>query len=283
MKAYLINLDRAADRRNYMMQKLSRLIPNISVERAMCVDIKSPHWSAPSFVQAGRWRSDRWSLSASDIEIFRSHIDCWEKAAASGEAGLILEDDLLFSDRFTEAIREMQKDTPFGVIHLDAVSAPLLLGARETQMDGFTLQTIKSHTASAAAYIVSPDTAARLLDGVRIERTVDDYLFDPTPSDRGARGHGLPILQIEPIIAVQSQFAKYSDTTRTTPDFLEVTKRLDVSSRKARKFVGPWPYRLRKEILRAFYRRRLRKRIQATTIEGGRWASAQLPEEFIWR
>lgn len=283
MKIYLINLDRAVDRREHMMQELSRLTPDLDVERALCVDIKAEGWSAPSSIKPGRWKSDRWSLSSSDIEIFRSHIDCWEKIAASGEAGLILEDDLLFAESFTDAIGSLRKNNPLGIIHLDATPTPFLMGAIEQQMGGFTLRAIESLTASAAAYYMCAETASRLIENVDIERTVDDFLFDPTPSDRGARGHGLPILQLEPIVAVQAQFATYSKAERAVPSFLEVTKRDDVSSRKNREFVGPLPYRLRKEILRSLYRPRLKKRIQSATLDGGRWDSAELPEDFTWR
>lgn len=282
MKAYLINLDRAADRRNHMMTELSRLVPDVPVERAMCVDIKAPGWSAPAFVKPGRWRSDRWSLGPSDIEIFRSHMDCWEKIAASGKAGVVLEDDLLFSDRFAGAIRKLEAAQMRGIMRLDGVSRPLILEKAATHLDNFTLCPVGSLAASAAAYMLDPETAAELVDDAMIERTVDDYLFDPVPSDRGARGHGLTILQLEPVVAIQAQFGKFTDPKREVPSFLQTTKRVDAQKRKSRAYLGPWPYRVRKEMLRVQNRRRLIRRTQSAISNGGRWTVPDLSPDLSW-
>jgi GR25 family glycosyltransferase involved in LPS biosynthesis len=43
-------------------------------------------------------------FSPSDIEIFKSHIDCWKKISLSGEVGIVLEDDLIF---FKEFLRKL--------------------------------------------------------------------------------------------------------------------------------------------------------------------------------
>jgi GR25 family glycosyltransferase involved in LPS biosynthesis len=282
VKLFLINLDRADDRRDHMMNELSRLVPDVLVERAMCIDIKTPGWSAPAFVTPGRWRSDRWSLGSSDIEIFRSHIDCWEKIAASGETGVVLEDDLLFSDDFASAILKLEAAQVRGIVRLDGVGRPLILEKAAKHLDGFTLCPVGSLAASAGAYMLDPRTAAELVDKARIERTVDDFLFDPTPSDRGARGHGLTILQLEPVITIQAQFGKFADPMREVPSFLEATKRVDARKRKSRVYLGPWPYRVRKELLRALYRRRLSQRIQSAISYGGRWTAPDLCPDLIW-
>lgn len=282
MKIYLINLDRAGDRRKYMMDELSRLVPDVPVVRAMCIDIKTPGWTTPTSVRAGHWRSDRWSLGPSDIEIFRSHIDCWEKIAASGELGVVLEDDLIFSDSFTSALRELEVANVKGIIRLDGIGHPLILEKSTVDLNGFTLSRTGSPTASAAAYVLDPQTAAYLATDARIERTVDDYLFDPSPSDRGARGHGLPILQLEPVVTIQAQFGHFTEPGRETPPFLVATKRVDVHKRKSRIYLGPLVYRMRKEFLRMVYRRRLAKRIQRFVSNGGRWAVVELRHELSW-
>ncbi len=248
----------------------------------MCVDIKAPGWAAPTFVRPGRWKSDRWSLGPSDIEIFRSHIDCWEKIAASGEAGVVLEDDLLFSDDFARAISELKAVQVRGLVRLDGINRPQILKKAVMHLDKFTLCPVGSLVASAAAYMLDPKTAAELVAKVKIERTVDDYLFDPTSSDRGAKGHNLTILQLEPIVTVQAQFGKYADQRREVPHFLKTTKRVDAPKRKSRIYLGPWPYRVRKEILRAIYRRRLSQRIEGVISNGGRWDKPDLCADLIW-
>ena len=282
MKGYLINLDRASDRRDYMVGMLSRLVPDMVIERAMNVDIKAANWAPPTFIQPGRWKSDRWSLGPSDIEIFRSHIDCWEKISTSGEAGLVLEDDLLFSKNFPQAIEQLKSVRPRGIVRLDGVASPMILRKCVTQMTGFTLCPVGSLTASAAAYMLDPQTAAGLVANVKIERTVDDYLFDPTPQDRGAKGHDLPILQLEPIVAIQAQFGQFSDPEQVIPAYLKATKRTDTSTRKSQIYTGPRVYRLRKELLRALYRYRLTRRVKNVIVDGGRWGIADLSPDLHW-
>ena len=282
MKIFLINLDRADDRRGHMLSELSRLVPDIPVERALCVDIKAADWKAPDTVKPGRWSSDRWSLGPSDIEIFRSHIDCWEKIVAAQEYGVILEDDLLFSAKFAGAITGLEAAKTRGIVRLDGLNRPVIHEKTTQDLGEFRLSPLGSLAASAGAYLLDPHTASLLLETAKIERTVDDYLFDPTPEDRGARGHGLSILQLEPAVAVQAQFGTYADAGRKVPPFLEATKRVDAKNRKARAYLGPWPYRVRKEILRARYRKRLKLRIQTAQSNGGRWGAPELCSDLAW-
>jgi|GEM_PF-2642082 len=282
MKIYLINLDRAEDRRKHMMDELSRYLPDVLVERAMCLDIKRPDWSVPDFITPGRWKSDRWSLGPSDIEIFRSHLDCWEKIAKSGEVGIVLEDDLLFAADFADGVKKVDVNKLHGILRLDGLNRPILLEKPIAIFGNFTVSPVASIAASAAAYMLDPKTAAELAQTAVIERTVDDYLFDPTPDVRGARGHNFPVLQLEPVITVQAQFGTYSDRTRKVPSFLENTKRVDVHKRKDKAFTGPLLYRLRKEVMRFKYKKQLKQRIEQNKSAGGRWGSPDLCPDLIW-
>lgn len=273
MKIYLINIERASDRRQYMLGELSRLLPGVAIERAMCVDIKSDGWKAPTWVRAGRWKSDRWSLGPSDIEIFRSHMDCWEKISASREPGLVFEDDLLFAEQLATAVEVLTACAVEGLVRLDGVPGPILLGPQQPLSSGFSLARVKTIVASAGAYFVDPKTASGLAEVAQVNRTVDDFLFDPTPSDRGTSGHAAPIFQLEPAVAVQAQFGSFADERRVIPDFLLATKRADTGKRRDRRYTGPLAYRVRKELLRSVYRRRLKSRIAETLAAGGRWSS----------
>ncbi len=282
MKAYLINLDRATERRTYMSEELSRLWPELTVERTLAVDIKSPDWTPPPEYQPGRWRSDRWSLAPSDIEIFCSHMDAWARIAAGPGPGLVLEDDLLFSDQFRRSVEAIVSNPRAGVVRLDGLATPLLLGPPEPVGDSVAVSALHSLAPSAAAYLIWPDSASALLTEVRIERTVDDFLFDPYPSDRGARGHAEPLWQLEPAVCVQAQFGRFDRPDKETPEFLRVTKRVDVSARRNREFTGPRIYRLRKEWLRWRHRRRQAIRERQIAAHGGRVAPARAAEGLAW-
>ena len=282
MKIYLINLERSVDRRNYMLSELSKLAPNITINRAACRDIKDTNWSIPKDIQDGRWRSDRWALSPSDIEIFKSHIDCWKKISLSGEIGIVLEYDLIFSKSFTKIIKSLKTKNLNGIIRLDGVNLPLLMSKPITISNEFSISKVNSIAASAAAYAVDSCTAEKLISNIRVERTLDDYLFDPKPSDRGARGHMLPIYQIEPITLVQAQFGNYSDKSSKIPDFLKITKRVDVKRRRSKSLRGPILYRFKKQILRMVYKNRLKKYKKDITNKGGEWKVPTLSNDLSW-
>jgi len=68
------------------------------------------------------------------------------------------------------------------------------------------------------------------------------------PSESGASGHGLDIFQLEPVVALQAQFGTFNKASRDMPDFLLMTKRVDMANRKNKKFRGPFLYRLKKGI-----------------------------------
>ncbi len=282
VNAFLINLDRATDRRNYMIGELDRLMPGLSVERALAIDIKAPDWTPPDRYQPGRWNSDRWSLVPSDIEIFRSHLDCWKRIADSGEAGIVLEDDLLFSDSFADAVLALERSMPDGIVHLDGLDRTVLTGNRQELGAGFAVREVFSLMPSSGCYFIDSKSAATLASIARIERTVDDFLFDPTPTARGARGHGMPILQIEPAVAVQGQFGRFSDPKREVPDFLLVTKRADVSRRCDPQISGPLVFRLRKEVLRFIQRGCFPLRRRRVLADGGSYTTLRPAPDLSW-
>jgi hypothetical protein len=166
---------------------------------------------------------------------------------------------------------------------LDGVNLPLLIDKYIKTNNKFIISKVNSIAASAAAYALDPVTAEKLIANVKVERTVDDYLFDPTPKDRGVKGHGLPIYQLEPIIAVQAQFGTYSDMSRKIPAFLEVTKRVDVKNRKLRSLQGPILYRFKKEIIRIIYKYRLKKRKKDILANMGEWRKPILSKDLKWK
>lgn len=282
MKAYLINLDRAQDRRDYMLGELERLAPNLKVERALSVDIRAPDWAPPDNWTPGRWRSDRWSLPPSDIEIFRSHMDGWMKIAEDGEPGLVLEDDLLFSETFPQALDTLMAAPPSGIIRLDGVRTRLLMEKPQPLSANLTISCMRSVAPSCAAYFIDPRTASALVAAARIDRHVDDYLFDPVRADHAHGGHGVTAYQLEPVICVQAQFGGFSDTNRLPPAFLRQTKRVDTSRRRDPRFIGPLTYRSWKEINRLLQRIKINRKEKIVLQRGGRKKVPAICPDLVW-
>ena len=265
-----------------MLSKLNELAPNVPVERALCIDIKNVDWAMPDNIRPGYWSSDRWRLGPSDIEIFRSHMDCWKRISKSGELGIVLEDDLIFSENFKEIINVMDKKELNGIFRLDGVAVPLLMNKQEKINKNFSVSKIDSIAPSAAAYVLDPITAENLIESAKVDRTLDDYLFDPTPIDRRIKGHGLLVYQIEPVVAVQAQFGTYSEKLHYIPNFLKLTKRNDVKQRKSKFLKGPILYRLRRELMRKIYKYRLKKRKKNIIARNGAWRKPKLSKDLSW-
>lgn len=282
MQAYLINLDRAAERRAHMLGELERLWPELKVNRALAEDIKAPGWQPPAQYRPGKWRSDRWALGPSDIEIFRSHLDCWERIARSDQPGLVLEDDLLFSEQFRPLVEAMLQHPHPGVIRLDGLPRSLLLEAPVAIGEGSTISRLRSLAPSCAAYLLWPPAARALASQARIARTVDDFLFDPYPADRGTRGHELPVWQFEPAPCTQAQFGGYEVADRPIPECLRLTERKDTATPKNRRIKGPLLYRLRKEFLRIRHRRLEAARVRSILAQGGRHCPARPAAGLSW-
>ena len=282
MIAVLISLERAADRRAWLLAEMERVAPDLPVRRAPARDVSEPDWAPPPGIRPGRWHSDRWSLRPSDIEIFLSHKAAWEMIVAEDRPGVVLEDDVLLSAMFGDVVFKLCDAPPRGIVKLDALGAPQLMDPPRTTPAGLELRRVRSLVASAAAYLLTPETAAALLRGVRVERTVDDFLFDPTPHRRHARGHDQPILQLEPAVAVQGQFGRYRDPTRPLPEFMAATKRSDLNRRKSRDLAGPRLYRLIKEVRRARNRRLLEMDRDRVLADGGVWRAPLEPDDLRW-
>ncbi|MDA3889334.1 MAG: glycosyltransferase family 25 protein [Allgaiera sp.] len=282
MQAYLINLERATERRAYMLGELKRLWPELVVNRALAVDIKAPDWQPPAQYQPGKWLSDRWALGPSDIEIFRSHLDCWEKIACSDQPGLVLEDDLLFSEQFRELVEQMLRHPHPGVIRLDGLSRPLLMEAPISICQDAKISRFHSLAPSCAAYLLWPQAAEALVSRAWIARTVDDFLFDPYPAERCTRGHDLPVWQFEPAPCTQAQFGGYDIAERPIPECLRITERKDAVTPTNRRIKGPLLYRLRKELLRMSHRKFDAARTLRIVADGGRHCSAQPAQGLTW-
>ena len=91
--------------------------------------------------------------------------------------GIILEDDLLFSNDFGQVIKILENENLTGIVRLDGVNLPLIINKPTKITENITISKIDSIAASAAAYSLDPITATNLLLKAKVVRTVDDYLF----------------------------------------------------------------------------------------------------------
>ena len=116
--AFLINLDRSADRLEFMRQQAER--SGLAFERVPAVDGRDvPHAFARYFAHYQACREPL--LAPGGIGCYASHIKVWETVVRSGApAAVVLEDDAAFDDDAVIAIEETLAALPVGwdMVHL---------------------------------------------------------------------------------------------------------------------------------------------------------------------
>lgn len=198
--AYLINLDRSADRLERMQRRLSQL--DVAYERIQAIDGKALQAEE---IDAVRILVPGWlEISASEVGCFLSHRKCWEMIGhGQDQYGCVLEDDVLLSPR----LRTFLSSTDWiaagaDIVKLEKAGNKLWLDRKVGHLaEGFKLGRLRSTHYWAGGYIVSRDAARRLL--ALTERfcvPVDAALFDPTFGIAGK----MAIYQILPALCVQT-------------------------------------------------------------------------------
>jgi glycosyl transferase family 25 len=168
MQIFLINLDRRPDRLASMRAQLSS--HKLSFVRVAAVDGAA----YPAAVPEQR-------ISNGQIACHRSHRVCWKQLAESGEPyALILEDDLVLSERFGKFLREPDYfPADADIIRLEPTRFAARLGKRRfATPSGIALHRLFSSEFFTGAYIISAETAKKLLNNdLSNEIPIDILLF----------------------------------------------------------------------------------------------------------
>jgi glycosyl transferase family 25 len=176
--AYVINLDRSADRRLYIETQARSV--GLPFERVAAVDGAA----LPANVMGShRGATGRRLLTAGELGCWLSHRKVWELICQRGEAwGLVLEDDVQISPDLPQILDDLDAlpqdadvvkiDTSLGVkVELARDSAPF--GSRK-------LHRLRRNSWGTAGYAISQRACRWLLDNTETpEAPIDLYLFSP--------------------------------------------------------------------------------------------------------
>lgn len=199
--AYLINLDRSADRLAHMRTELDRA--SLPFERMPATD--------GTLLEADRLEAFRDSTANPDdwlpgeIGCFLSHLEVWERiAAGNAPYGIVLEDDIHVSPdlgRLFESTAWIPADAD--IVRLEA-NRPMRLskGRAISELPGRQVFRAHSGTSGSAAYIISKRAAERLRNTpTKHYDHVDLFLFKPKVS---GVAQALKRYQVVPAMCVQS-------------------------------------------------------------------------------
>lgn len=193
MKCFVINLERAAERRAHIDALFGRL--GVSYERVSAIDGQLLDRAMLDRAPSGMGRAAIGNLL--------SHRRAWELVAASGYPyAAVFEDDIHASAALPQFLADgdwipkgtdvVKIDTTLMSVDLDRNTLPV--GA------GFTLSRLRSTHWGTGAYILAAPTAVRLMAQDLVPmRPTDSVLFECGASS----GENLVVFQIDPALCIQ--------------------------------------------------------------------------------
>jgi len=167
---YVINLDKDVHRLRWMEQQLTA--HKLDYRRIAAVD----GTQVPSDPR-------RSHLGAGEIGCLLSHACAWRLIAqAKDEHGLVLEDDIHFSNDFGALIRSMSLDPAEFCVHkLETFHANVTLARKPTyNVRNRRAHKLETNHGGTGAYIVNKKTASHFLNYIDLfDEAIDIELFDP--------------------------------------------------------------------------------------------------------
>lgn len=190
LRAWFINLDRAAERRDFMERQGRRLGVDLGRVRAReAADVDDGAFAAMS----RQWERP---ITRIEVAVLLSHAELWKRAAESDTGLVILEDDAVLSPRFAAFLRSPAPN-PWDLVNLEWFGRRKYFErSAPDRRTGTRVTAVARDKAGAAAYYLSPTGARKLLEALSTQAA---------PADAFMYRHGrLRIAQAEPALAVQA-------------------------------------------------------------------------------
>lgn len=195
MITYVISLLTSDERRSFQRLQLTRLglehviVDAVGVEQLVNIEpsIRLDGWERP--------------FMPTEVACFLSHYNLWKLIACSDQPALILEDDALLSIQVPDYLRQIQNHQAIDHLSLETRLRKKLLGPTQTFNNRLGLARLFQDRTGAAAYILWPTGARKLLAHVNANGAA---LADACISNL----YTLNSWQAVPALAVQSDIAK---------------------------------------------------------------------------
>ncbi|EOV8885672.1 glycosyltransferase family 25 protein [Campylobacter coli] len=182
MKAFIINLERSLDRKEYMQKQIQKLFeknPNLKnkLEFIFFKAVDAKNKEHLEFKQHFPWWAS-WvlgrELSDGEKACFASHYKLWQECVKIDEPIIILEDDVEFSDEFLnngeEYIEELSK-SEYEYVRLCYLTQGKMLKLNDNFL--FTLDSI----GGTQGYLIKPISALKFIDNLKFWiKPVDNFM-----------------------------------------------------------------------------------------------------------
>ncbi|RYF50286.1 MAG: glycosyltransferase family 25 protein [Cytophagaceae bacterium] len=219
LPCYLINLDRAPDRLDFISRRLRDLA--ITYVRIAATDGNVlPETERKAFI-AARPRDGR-SWSNGQIGCFMSHTEAWRDIVESGLAhAVVIEDDVHVSDTarvFLQDASWIPADAD--IVRLESTGQWLKLAKGGTNFQGRSVRRVKSTAWATGAYIITKSAVSKLLaTDEKLHSPVDDFLFNLEGSKVA---QGLTVYQLVPALVEQDKFIMNQSASKGFGSDIEV-------------------------------------------------------------
>lgn len=197
MQTFLINLDRAPERRAWIEARLKVL--KVRYRRLAAVDGNS--LSGQDVEHLTRPESRENPLSLAEIACFLSHRKCWEVIVRENIThAAILEDDVYLSE-FSGRLLSSESWIPkfVRVLKIEATHPDLFIGFESEPSPDLRIYKSGDAWVGSAGYIVTKQAARALLEFGPISCPVDKFLFDKAERSRLFDTH-----EIRPGVCIQA-------------------------------------------------------------------------------
>lgn len=209
MDVLVINLASSTERMAFQSHQLAAL--GLPVERIEAVSADA----ASALRSEDYWESWERPLRPAERACLLSHVAAWERIAARGRPALVLEDDAVLSRRVPALLAGLADMDGLDHVSLEVRGRKKLLGLHPRAVAGLTLSRLYQDRTGAAAYVLWPAGADKLIARAGRKVALADALI--------AAAYDLASWQVEPAQAVQLDvYAWYGLTplieTRSTID-----------------------------------------------------------------
>ncbi len=190
MEVLIINLARSTERMNFQRSQMAAL--GLACRRVEAVTADKAAQARPK----SYW--ERWErpMRPAERACLLSHVAAWERVAETGRPALILEDDAVLSRRVPAVLAALEAMPGLDHVTLEVRKRRKLLGrAARPVVPGVVLRQLYQDRSGAAAYVLSPLGAAKLLARAERGGALADALI--------CRSYELESWQVEPACAVQ--------------------------------------------------------------------------------
>ena len=226
MKIYIINLPTEQSRASFQASQFNRLKLDFEIVKAISVECVTQE-----FYESKAFSWER-PLSYPEVACYLSHRNIWKKIIQTGDTALILEDDAYVCNDLPVLLEYFSKlKTEY--INLETRGRKKVLAERaKYQIKGYELKRLYYGGTGAAAYVLSPEGATKLL---KMESQKGIALADA----HICRTSCLKAWQIDSAAAIQLDCCEYYDLKspcETTSSLLGTRFSTKVPDRRKKSF-----------------------------------------------